>query len=386
MRRRRKLILILAVMAAIAVITGSAWRFLGRKTVLIGFAGQLTGKQAELGLQERNGVQMAIDACNAEGGIRGRPVTLLVRDDLGMPQQAKNVDRELIARGVVAIIGHPTTSQTLAAREVTNPAHMVLISPTVSSPQVNGRDDFFFRVYPSFDSSARAFARFMFQETGTKRLGIILDTDNGGYSENYVEAIQAEFSAQQGAVVDMVRFSSRTQPDFTPWIREMSARRLDGLLIVASDIDTALIAQRVRILGWSVPLFASAWSQTATLLQKGGQAIEGLRLEQSFRSDDRSPRFLAFSNQYRSRYGDEPSFGAAFGFEAAQVLIEALQRTGGKADGLKPSLLKTRNFQGLMDSFSMDPHGDVIRPFYLSEVRNHRFVFLKQLTVSSATP
>ncbi|MDP3451190.1 MAG: ABC transporter substrate-binding protein, partial [Anaerolineaceae bacterium] len=76
--------------------------------IRIGLAAQLTGKQADLGIQLRNGVQLAVDEINASGGINGRNLELSVEDDLGTPQGAKDAQNKLIDKGVVAIIGHFT--------------------------------------------------------------------------------------------------------------------------------------------------------------------------------------------------------------------------------------------------------------------------------------
>ena len=81
-----------------------------------------------------------------------------------------------------------------------------------------------------------------------------------------------------------------------------------------------------------------------------------------------------------SRYGKEPSFGAAFGYETALVLSSALTKTGGKAEGLREALLDTKNFKALMDKISFDQYGDVVRPFYLSVVNDGKFVIIDRLT------
>ena len=116
----------------------------GKKAIRIGFVAQLTGVQAELGVQERNGVQLAMEKINAKGGIGGRPVELVVRDDLGTPEGARAADRDLIEAGVVAIIGHATSGQTMVGLSVTNPARVVMLSPTATTPELSGLDDFFF--------------------------------------------------------------------------------------------------------------------------------------------------------------------------------------------------------------------------------------------------
>ena len=125
-----------------------------KRPILIGFAAQLTGIQAELGVQERNGVQMAVETINATGGVAGRKIELVIRDDRGIPEKAQAADRELIKAGVLAIIGHATSAQTQAGLEVTNPAKVVLLGPTVSTLELSGLDDYFFRIYPSFKDNA----------------------------------------------------------------------------------------------------------------------------------------------------------------------------------------------------------------------------------------
>jgi branched-chain amino acid transport system substrate-binding protein len=376
--RIRTVVVLVAVALAATLIAGLVlWRH--KPPVLVGFVGQLTGKQMELGIQERNGVQLAVDTINAAGGIGGRAITLLVRDDQGTPDKAREVDRELVGAGVVAIIGHPTTAQSLAGMEVTNPAKVVLLSPTVSSPVVSGKDDWFFRIYPSFKDSAQAFADYVLGKVAVSRLAIILDTDNGGYTKTYEGTFRERYQASQGVVTAETTFSSKTQPDFGPLLADLRASQAQGLLIIASDIDTALIAQRARLLGWSLPLFTSAWAQTETLLNNGGRAIEGMKIEQSYALTSQAPSFLEFRRRYEARYGTAPSFGAAFGYEAAQALAEALRRTGGEARGLKESLLRIKDFQGLMDTFSFDAFGDVNRPFYLSEIRDGKFVPVAKL-------
>nr|WP_320132518.1 ABC transporter substrate-binding protein [uncultured Holophaga sp.] len=352
----------------------------GRSPIPVGFAGQMTGRQAELGVQERNGAQMAIDACNRAGGIGGHPVRLLALDDAGLPAQAREVDRRLIGEKVVAIIGHCTSGQTLAGLEVTTPAGVPLIGPTVSTPDLSGRDDLFFRVYPSFGESARIFARHIRQQVPQGSLGVLLDEDNAGYTQTYAAAFRSAYRAAGGGPLELSGFSAASQPAFGPLLTELRRKGTRALLIIASDNDTALIAQQARLQGWRVPLFAAAWAQTSTLIQSGGRAVEGLQLEQSFAPDRATPRYGAFAEAYEVRFGQPPSFGAAFGFEAAQVLLAALVRTGGRREGLKEALLATRDFPGLLDTFSLDRFGDVSRPFYLSEIREGRFVVIGKLS------
>jgi branched-chain amino acid transport system substrate-binding protein len=377
----RNLLICLIIIFSLSVVL--ALFFVERKVIkpiIIGFSAQLTGGQAELGIQERNGVQLAVEKINASGGIGGRNISLSIHDDKGIPGEAQSGDEELIKEGAVAIIGHATTSQTLAGLKATEPNNTILIAPTVSTPQLSGLADYFFRVHPSFKSSAEMFSRYIYKNDGITRIGIIYDIDNLEYSRTYSTTFANEFKSLGGNITDEISFSSATQPDFFPLLSKMRESKAEGLLILASDIDTALIAQRAKYMNKKIQLFTSAWAQTETLISNGGQEVEGMEIEQAYDLDSQSLNFIDFQSKYRARFGNLPSFGATYSYEAMLVLAEALKNANGNKAGLKQALLETHNFNGLIDTFSFDEFGDVGRPWYLSTIRNGKFVMIDKLT------
>lgn len=348
-----------------------------KEPVRVGFVAELSGRQAELGVQERNGAQLAVDAVNASGGVAGRRIELIIRDDLGTPEGAKKADQELINAGVVAIIGHATSKQTEAGLPVIDAAKVVMISPTTSAPQLSGVSKYFFRVTVSNLVRLQALALHIFQERGIRQMAIIYDNDNAAYAKYYSQNFIKKFQSLGGMVAAERGYSSSTQPDFAVLITKLRASGADSLLIIASDFDTALIAQRARLMGWQIPLFTSAWAQTDILLQNGGRAVEGLELEQVLPVNPESTDYLDFKRQFQSRFDRVPSFGASCAYESVMVLASALKKTGGKTEGLREALLGTRDFKGLFDTLSFDKNGDVVRPFYIGGIRDGKFVSTK---------
>ena len=77
--------------------------------VKVRIAGELSGKEADLGISVRNGVLLASEAINKSGGIGGRAIQIMTMDDRGLPDTAKDVDNKLVDAGVVGIIGHITS-------------------------------------------------------------------------------------------------------------------------------------------------------------------------------------------------------------------------------------------------------------------------------------
>lgn len=352
---------------------------INNEPVLVGFAAELTGKQAALGVQERNGVQMAVEKINSSGGINGRPIELIVRDDLGTPEGAKTVDHELIRKGVAAIIGHATSGQTIAGLSITNPAQVVMLSPTCSTAELSGKDDYFLRVIQSLSERAEGLAQLTYRQRGVKRLAVIYDTHNAAYVQSFRNTFIEKYRLMGGNIAGEASFSSVERTDLHPLLEKLRASNASGLLIIASDNDTAIIAQRARMIGWKAPLFTSAWAQTETLIKNGGEAVEGITLEQTYALNSQAPAFLDFKKRYLQQFGHAPSFGASLGYETALVLAAALKKCGGKSTGLRQALLETRGFQGLVDTFAIDKYGDVVRPFYLGMIRDGKYVDIERL-------
>lgn len=345
-----------------------------RQTIKVGFVAQLTGNQAELGIQERNGVQLAVEEINEAGGIDGRTLELIVKDDLGTEEGAKLANEELLNEAVVAIIGHATSSQTISGLEITNKEGVLLISPTASTHELSGIDDNFFRVVTSNKARTQMFANRIHDIRKIDSLGIIYNTDNINYSKAYLDTFENEYTLKGGRITDKVAFSSKEEVDFEDIIKNIKNTNPSGILIIANDFDTAFIAQAIRIDNWNIPIFTSAWAQTETLINHGGKAVEAMEVEVVYPQDILTPKYIEFKSDFTSRFGKNPSFGASFGYESMQVLKIALENTGGKAEGLKQALLEVKEYEGLIDKFSFDKYGDVERKFYFSKIEDGKFV------------
>jgi branched-chain amino acid transport system substrate-binding protein len=363
-----------ATVCIIGVLTIAFVGYAGRQPIRVGFVAQLTGVQAELGVQERNGAQMAVDEINAKGGIDGRLIELIVKDDKGTPEGAKTADRELVKAGVVAIIGHATSGQTMAGLTVTDPAHVQMISPTSSSSELSGKKDYFFRIAQSTDTRAEMFAQHIYLDRKIHGIALIYDADNATYSKDFLKSFMAKYKSLGGNVDAEDGFSSKAKPDFTALVTKLRASNPSGLFVAASDIDTALIAQRARLIGWQTPLFTTSWAQTEALINDGGKAVEGMEVELAMSLSAPTPEFLDFVKHWKTRYGSSPGFGSAQGYEAVKVLEVALQNTNGKAEGLPEALVSIKKFKGLSEAFTIDKYGDVKRPQYFGVIRNGKYL------------
>lgn len=344
-----------------------------QRPILVGLSMEMTGRRGDLGVDARDGALLAVDQINANGGINGRPIKLLVRDEKGDPELARQVDAELIEAGVVAIIGHTTSEQTAAVLDQINEAELVLLSPTTTSFRFNDKDDYFFRVVSSNDFFGESLAKYIYEDRGLRKIVGIYDVSNQAFTETFWLSLKEEFESLGGDASQVyIFFSSET--DLKDLIEVVSEVDAEGLVLVSSPVDTALMIQYARQLGLTKPIFSSTWAETEELLSKGGTAVEGLEIISVYNFTNSSPNFQAYIDSFVTRYNRVPGSPAAYTFEAVMVLAEALRQTGGKAEGLPEALTAIENLEGVQGSISLDQYGDVKRDIYINVVKDRQFI------------
>lgn len=105
-----------------------------------------SGRAADLGISGRDAAQLLVEACNRTGGIAGRQVQLIIKDDQQNPDVARRAVEELIDAGAAALIGPMTSDMARAVTPLLNDARLVAVSPTATTQLLSGLDDYFFRV------------------------------------------------------------------------------------------------------------------------------------------------------------------------------------------------------------------------------------------------
>jgi branched-chain amino acid transport system substrate-binding protein len=342
------------------------------RPITIGFVGCLTGRLSDLGIDGRNAVMLAVEDVNQAGGIRGRRVELLIRDDHHAPEIAPGVNRELIDAGAVAIIGHMTSTMSLAALPVINEARVLMVSPTSSSNAFTGLDDYFVRITPPNTSESAHIAEYLFHTLGVRRPVGVYDLSNPVFTEEWFHDFAQTFVAFGGRQPESFTFHSGEHVAYVELAQKMLDTAPDGVVIVAGALDTAMLCQHVRKLGADIPIAASGWSKSQDLVQHGGQAVEGVIFSESYDRNSQQPAFVAFQQRYAARFDRPTDFAVVFAYEAALVVLQALERQT-RGQSLKEAVIG-QTFTGLQGDISFDRYGENVRPRFLVTIHNEQFV------------
>lgn len=368
--RRRRLLRVRG--ATLIVLFGLCASCRGSDPIRLGFVAGLTGRNYDLGVSSRNGAQLAVDELNARGGVGHRPLELLVRDDAQDPALAPTLLGDLLAAGVVAVVGPSTSASAEACLPIADRERVLLVSPTASAPVFFGRDDWLVLMDTSAAPGARRIADLLARERPGARVSILYDVSNRPYADAMRRSFAEEVLRQGGRITGEVEFSSRGPVSFGALADQALAPGPDAVLIVANALDTAMLAQQLRKRAPRVQLVGSGWSVTTEVLEHGGRALEGAVFPLKVDPADPSPTAQRFRAAYQERYGRSPDYAATRSYEAVQAIAAALARDPTR-EGVRRELLRLRTFQGVTGEFLIDGNGDAQRPEHLCRVREGRF-------------
>ena len=339
--------------------------------IKIGFIGGLSGRSADLGEPSRNAVQLAIAQVNDAGGIHGRPLELLVRDDANDPRVAAKAVRDLHAAGAAAIIGPNNSSIAEGMLPALNELQIVAVSPTVSSLVFADLDDYLFRINWTTRDNAWIYADH-YIEQGIDRMAAAIDAQNRVFSESWLKEFAFEYERLGGRVTASDAFDAASPRGYSDTAERLLASDPQAILLIANSVDTAQMAHQIRKLNATIPIIAAEWAASERLLYLGGSAIEGMELVQSYDRNDTSERYAAFRDAYLERFQQEPGYSAIAAYDAATMLFAAL-RAGDEAVPVRESLLALGAVEGLQQEIKFNEFGDAKRRAFFVTIKDGRF-------------
>lgn len=340
-----------------------------QEPIRIGLMAGLSDKGSDFGESVRNGVILAIEHQNQAGGIHGRPIELIVRDDGQDPDLAIRAARELIALKPEIVIGPVTSTMAKIVIPMMNEAGLTAISPTVASTDFKGLDDAFFRVNRTTAEAAEHHAGVLYQR-GARRVGLVYDIANRPYSETWLKAFTQRFEALGGTVSGSVSFDSIGAPTYADLIQKLQRQHPDALLFIASTLDTARLCQQARRIAPDLPLSSTEWAASGELLaEMGGSAVDGLLIAHAYNRDDPNLPYQNFKHAFKARFQREFGSFSLLAYDTANVVFTALKKRQ-PGESMKQALLRYGPYQGLQQEIRFDDFGDTTRQVFFTEIRN----------------
>jgi branched-chain amino acid transport system substrate-binding protein len=336
--------------------------------ILIGHYGSLTGSEATFGTSTSNGIRLAIERVNAAGGVLGRPIALKEYDTRGDQGETKlAVERLVKSDKVVAVLGEVASSLSLVGGPVCQAAGVPMISPSSTNPRVTQVGDFIFRVCYLDPFQGYAGAKFAREDLKAKTAAVLIDQSQA-YSKGLGEAFAEHFTKMGGSIVTTQNYTRGAQ-DFTAQLTSIRAAKPDVIYVPGYYTDVGNIALQVRKLGMTQPMLGGDGWDSSQLAEIAGDAIEGSFFTNHSAPDQPDENVQAFIRAYREKHKATPDSLAALGFDAANILFDAITRaksTDGKA--IRDALAATKDFKGVTGTITIDENRDARKSAVIIEM------------------
>ncbi len=343
--------------------------------IMIGEYGSLTGGTATFGQSSHQGTMLATEEVNAAGGLLGRKVKIVTEDDQSRPEEAKTAVLKLIKQnGVVAVIGEVASSRSLAAAPECQKSKIPMISPASTNPKVTEIGDYIFRACFVDTFQGEAMAKFARNDLKLSRVAVLKDVKND-YSVGLADFFEKTFKAEGGEIV-VVQSYSEGDIDFRAQLTAVRGTNPDGVFVPGYYTEVGLIARQARELGLTVPLLGGDGWDSPKTIEIGGAAVEGAYFGNHYAADDPDPVIQSFIRKFKAKHGVVPDAMAVLGYDAANLLFDAIKRAGSaEPTKIRDALAATADFQGVSGKLTMDASRNAKKKLVIMKIENGAIKF-----------
>ncbi len=345
-------------LALLTMVVFAAPGFAG-DTIKIGVGGVISGDLAPYGISSVRGVEIAVEDINANGGILGKKVELLIGDDVCKPEIAVNMATKLVSDGAQMIVGHVCSGCTIAANKIYKDAGLLVVSPASTNDDLTlkGEHPNFFRTI-SYDG-AQADLMTSFAKNTLKAKKVALIHDKGDYGKGQMELAKKYFEKLGG--VEMVLFEGVTTGavDFTAIVQKIKRSKADVTLWGGYHSDASKIVSLLKKKRVKTTFFGGDGIYGTEYITLAGKYGEGVYATGP-NDTSGNPMFKANTAKHQKKYNEDPGTFFHNAYACVQALAGAAEAAGSlDADKMKAALLKNK-VDTPLGTIGFDERGDVI--------------------------
>ena len=327
-------------MTAVAVfLSGAAF---AADPIKIGLSGPFTGGSSSMGVSMRDGVKLAVDEINKAGGVLGRQIALVERDDEAKNELGVQIAQELVNKeNVVASVGFINTGVALAAQRFFQEAEIPVFNNVATGSVIakqfvapEHKANYVFRNAANDTIQSAMIADEAVKRQGFKKPAILADSTNYGQlgKTDLTTAL-----AKSGITPVATEKFNIGDTDMTSQLLKAKEAGADVILTYAIGPELAQIANGMAKLGWKVPMIGSWTLSMASFIDTAGPNGDGAMMPQTFIQMPTTPKRKSFIEAYQKAYNVDriPSpVSAAQGYDSIYLLAAAIKQAGG-TDGRK---------------------------------------------------
>jgi branched-chain amino acid transport system substrate-binding protein len=331
----------------------------GGDKIVIGWVAPLTGTAANQGEQLLNGAKQAIEEINSAGGIDGKQLILDPQDDKSDPKEAANIANKFTSdSNVVAVIGNYNSSCALAGAPIYNEAKLPMITSGTSPVISKEHGEYVFRISVTDSFQGKYVTDWIFKD-GFKKPALLYE--NNDYGRGLKEVVEKEVQNLGGSIPFEETYMMGETKDFTGILTKLKSTDADCLFIAGLYTEGALIAKQAKQLGINLPIYSNEALFEQVYIDLAGDAAEGTKVCGLLLPTDPDPVIQKFVNDYKSKFSKEGGTFAAFGYDTAKVIANAIKAVGPDREKIKEYLKTMPEYAGVSGKITFDKEHDAVR-------------------------
>jgi len=320
----------LAVAGLIAVSVGA----FAADPIKIGVDGPFTGGSSSMGVSMRDGVRLATDEINKAGGVLGRQIQLVERDDEAKNERGVQIAQEFINKEkVVAVVGYINTGVALASQRFFQEAKIPVLNNVATGSIITKQfdkepDNYVFRNAAHDSIQAPMIVEEAVTRRGYKKVAILADSTN--YGQLGRDDLEKALKAKGITPVAVEKFNIK-DVDMTAQLLKAKEAGAEAILTYGIGPELAQIANGMTKLGWKVPMVGSWTLAMANFIDNAGPGGDGARMPQTFIQEPTTPKRKAFIENFvktfkpKNNRMDSP-VSAAQGYDSIYLLAAAIKQ------------------------------------------------------------
>ncbi|WP_443112501.1 ABC transporter substrate-binding protein [Dehalobacter sp. DCM] len=325
----------------------------------IGAILDISGTSSSLGVPERDTLLMMVDKINAQGGIQGHPIELLIEDNKSDETEAVLAANKLIEKDVVAILGCSASGTTMAIVKPVQNAKIPLISMAAASSIVEpvAERQWVFKTAQSDIIMIKKIMEYLQKNSMTKIAFMYM---NNAYGDNGKKAIEAAATQSGVSIVVEEKFDA-TDNDMTPQLTKVKSSGAQAVVVWAIPPSASILTKNFKELGLTIPLIHSHGVGNQKFIELAQGAADGVILpigkmivaDQIADSDPQKAVLTQYITDYQNKYQSMPNSFGGYAADALSILVAAIEKAGTDPAALRDQLEKTQGLVGVSGIFTM---------------------------------
>lgn len=296
------------------------------ETIKFAVAGPFTGALTQYGEMVKQGVDTAVEQLNADGGVLGKQIEIVIMDDACEPKQGPVVANRVVNDGIGYVIGHVCSGATIAATEIYDDEGVIMISPSATSPAVTEDKNYetIFRTIGRDDQQGPAAATMIIEQIKPKKVAVLHDKQS--YGQGIANSVKDDL---EKAGIDVVLFEgiNAGDSDYSAVITKLKGTGADFIYYGGYHPEMGLLLRQGAEQNLDVTFMGPEGVGNPDINAIAGDSVEGMlvTLPADFTQDASNDALVkAFKDK-----GRDP--GGAFqmtAYSAAKALAAGIEGVG----------------------------------------------------------